>query len=81
MTQTVAIATKAVSKIRGLRWYICALLFFVTFINYVDRVSLGAMAPLLKDAIGWDDAEFGWINFAFQAAYALMMASRGAGSS
>ena len=72
MTQPVAFATKAVSKIRGLRWYICALLFFVTFINYVDRVSLGAMAPLLKDAIGWDDAEFGWINFAFQLSYAAM---------
>jgi MFS transporter, ACS family, aldohexuronate transporter len=72
MTQTVAIATKAVAKIRGLRWYICALLFFVTFINYVDRVSLGAMAPMLKEAIGWDDAQFGWINFAFQLSYAAM---------
>lgn len=56
----------------NLRWGICALLFFVTFINYVDRVSLGAMAPVLKQAIGWDDAEFGWINFAFQLAYAGM---------
>ena len=72
MTQAVSIAAKAASKIRGLRWYICALLFFVTFINYVDRVSLGAMAPLLKTAIGWDDAEFGWINFAFQLSYAAM---------
>jgi ACS family hexuronate transporter-like MFS transporter len=67
-----SVATKAVGKIRGLRWYICALLFFVTFINYVDRVSLGAMAPVLKKHIGWDDAEFGWINFAFQLAYAGM---------
>src|ERR671918_1044307 len=66
-----AVAASA-RKIPHLRWYICALLFFVTFINYVDRVSLGAMAPLLKDAIGWDDAEFGWINFAFQLSYATM---------
>jgi ACS family hexuronate transporter-like MFS transporter len=58
--------------IRGLRWYICGLLFLVTFINYVDRVSLGAMAPLLQKSIGWDDAEFGWINFAFTLSYALM---------
>ncbi len=72
MTQAVAIATNAVGKIKGLRWYICALLFFVTFLNYVDRVSLGAMAPLLKKEIGWDDAEFGWINFSFQLSYALM---------
>jgi len=59
-------------KIRGLRWYICALLFLVTFINYVDRVSLGALAPLLQTSIGWDDAEFGWINFCFALAYAAM---------
>ncbi len=72
MTQAVAFVGNAVGKIRGLRWYICALLFFVTFINYVDRVSLGAMAPLLKQQIGWDDAQFGWINFSFQLAYALM---------
>jgi ACS family hexuronate transporter-like MFS transporter len=27
---------------------------------------------VLKEAIGWDDAEFGWINFAFQLSYAAM---------
>jgi MFS transporter, ACS family, aldohexuronate transporter len=59
-------------KIRGLRWYICALLFLVTFINYIDRVSLGALAPLLQQNIGWDDAEFGWINFSFALSYAVM---------
>jgi|CXWL01.1.fsa_nt_gi ACS family hexuronate transporter-like MFS transporter len=72
MTRSVSSTIQAPAKIRGLRWYMCALLFFVTFINYVDRVSLGAMAPVLKQAIGWDDAEFGWINFAFQLAYAGM---------
>jgi ACS family hexuronate transporter-like MFS transporter len=59
-------------KILGLRWYICGLLFLVTFINYVDRVSLGALAPMLQTTIGWDDAEFGWINFCFALAYAGM---------
>jgi ACS family hexuronate transporter-like MFS transporter len=63
---------KAPMQIRGLRWYICGLLFLVTFINYVDRVSLGALAPLLQTSIGWDDAEFGWINFCFALAYAGM---------
>jgi MFS transporter, ACS family, hexuronate transporter len=59
------------TTIRGLRWYICGLLFLVTFVNYVDRVSLGAMAPLLQKEIGWDDAQFGWINFSFALSYAL----------
>jgi MFS transporter, ACS family, hexuronate transporter len=65
-------AAKSPITIVGLRWYICALLFLVTFINYVDRVSLGALAPLLQQSIGWDDAEFGWINFCFALAYAAM---------
>jgi ACS family hexuronate transporter-like MFS transporter len=65
------------SKIPHLRWWICSLLFFITFINYVDRVSLGAMAPLLKAKIGWDDAEFGLINFSFQLSYAVMFVVAG----
>jgi hypothetical protein len=33
--------------LRGVRWYVCALLFFVTAINYVDRVSLGPATAAL----------------------------------
>jgi ACS family hexuronate transporter-like MFS transporter len=64
--------------LRGLRWYICALLFVVTAINYVDRVSLGAMSEkVLRPAIGWDDAEFAWINLSFQLSYAVMFVFAG----
>jgi MFS transporter, ACS family, hexuronate transporter len=65
-------------KISNLRWYICGLLFLVTFINYVDRVSLSAMnEKVLKPAIGWDDAQFGWVNFCFSVSYGLMFAFAG----
>ncbi len=64
-------------KTIGLRWQMAGLLFLVTFINYVDRVSLGSMAPLLKREIGWDDAQFGWINFCFALSYALMFPAAG----
>jgi ACS family hexuronate transporter-like MFS transporter len=65
-------------KLKHLRWYICGLLFLVTFINYIDRVSLGAMnEEVLRPAIGWNDAEFGWVNFSFTFAYALMFAAAG----
>ena len=55
------------------RWYICGLLFFATTVNYVDRQVLGLLKPLLEKELGWSEAEYGWIVFAFQAAYALMM--------
>lgn len=55
------------------RWVICALLFFATTINYIDRQVLGILATdaNFKNAIGWNEAEYGYVNTAFQAAYAL----------
>jgi len=48
------------------------LTWLLSYLQCERDVTLGAVAPLLKDAIGWDDAEFGWINFAFQLSYAAM---------
>ncbi len=56
-----------------LRWYICGLLFFATTISYVDRQVLGLLKPLLEQELHWREADYGWIVFAFQLAYALMM--------
>ncbi|HTK76472.1 MAG TPA: MFS transporter, partial [Gemmataceae bacterium] len=53
------------------RWVICALLFFATTVNYIDRNVLGVLAPELKETIGWTDTQYGDINAAFQFAYAV----------
>lgn len=55
------------------RWIICALLFFATTINYIDRQVLGILTTddTFKAAIGWNPVEYGWINTAFQGAYAI----------
>lgn len=53
------------------RWVICALLFFATTVNYVDRQVLGILAPELQHVIGWNEIEYGYIVTAFQGAYAL----------
>ena len=53
------------------RWTICALLFFGTTMNYVDRQVLGLLAPELQTKIGWTEVQYGYIVTAFQAAYAL----------
>jgi ACS family hexuronate transporter-like MFS transporter len=63
--------------VKGLRWYICGLLFLVTLINYIDRQTMGVLNPILKKDLGWDDAGFGWINFAFSLAYAIMFGVAG----
>ncbi len=53
------------------RWVICALLFFATTVNYVDRSVFGVLEPTLKDAIGWTATQFGDINAQFNLAYAI----------
>lgn len=56
-----------------LRWYICGLLFYATTVNYVDRQVLGLLEPVIARELHWSEADFGWVVFAFQGAYALMM--------
>jgi ACS family hexuronate transporter-like MFS transporter len=53
------------------RWTVCALLFFATTINYIDRQVLGILAPVLQKDIGWSEIDYGSIVTAFTAAYAL----------
>src|SRR5829696_2991377 len=69
----IAAAEGITGKVGRYRWVICALLFFATTINYVDRQVLGILATDegFKTTIGWNEAEYGYVNTAFQAAYAL----------
>jgi ACS family hexuronate transporter-like MFS transporter len=65
------VLTEAPTTTGRYRWTICALLFFATTINYMDRQILGIMAPVLQAEIHWSEADYGLIVTAFQAAYAL----------
>ncbi|MBA3784260.1 MAG: MFS transporter [Acidobacteria bacterium] len=53
------------------RWVICALLFFATTINYVDRQVLGILATPLQKELGWSESDYGFIATAFTGAYAV----------
>jgi ACS family hexuronate transporter-like MFS transporter len=59
--------------LRNLRWYVCGLLFWATTVNYIDRQVLGILKPVLARELGWNEANYGWVVFAFQCAYAVMM--------
>jgi len=69
----IAAVSEITEQIGRRRWLICALLFFATTINYVDRQVLGILTTDegFKATIGWNPVEYGWINSAFQAAYAV----------
>ena len=53
------------------RWAVCALLFFVITINYVDRQVIGVLKPIIEDEMGWSEVDYGNIVTAFQASYGL----------
>jgi MFS transporter, ACS family, hexuronate transporter len=62
---------QVMAKRGGFRWTICALLFFATTVNYVDRAVLGVLKPLLDQELGWSQVAYGHVVTAFQFAYAL----------
>jgi ACS family hexuronate transporter-like MFS transporter len=53
------------------RWWIAALLFASTTINYLDRQTLNVLAPSLKTEFHWTNSDFALIVMAFRAAYGL----------
>lgn len=55
------------------RWVICALLFFGLLINYIDRQILSLLKPILDEQLRWTNAQFGYVNSAFQVAYAISL--------
>jgi MFS transporter, ACS family, hexuronate transporter len=57
-------------RVSHFRWVICALLFFATTINYIDRQVIGVLKPTLQNELGWTETDYGNIVFAFQLAYA-----------
>ncbi len=67
-----ALRTESGARSR-VRWAVCGLLFFATTVNYIDRQVLGILKPVLESDLHWTEADFGWVIFAFQCAYALMM--------
>jgi MFS transporter, ACS family, hexuronate transporter len=59
------------TKIGNYRWVICALLFFATTINYVDRQILGYLKPTLEIEFNWTESDYANIVMIFAACYAL----------
>lgn len=60
-------------KIGKFRWTICALLFFATTVNYLDRQVLSLLQPLLAEKFGWSNTDYANIAAVFQFTYAISM--------
>ena len=71
MSAPVAVYEAASPRMTSVRWTVCALLFFATTVNYIDRQILALIKELLDHDLGWTNEQFGLVNSAFQGAYAV----------
>jgi len=64
------------NKMTNYRWVICAMLFFATTVNYLDRQVLSLTFPGeggIQQEFHWTDAQYGTITAWFSLAYAFFM--------
>jgi len=59
------------TKTRSLRWWIGAMLFASTTINYMDRQTLSLLAPYLKVSYHWTNTDYVNLVIAFRVAYSI----------
>ena len=62
------------SKMTNYRWVICAMLFFATTVNYLDRQVLSlTWDEFIKPEFHWDESHYGKITSIFSIVYAICM--------
>ena len=59
-------------KLRGMRWWIVAMIVLGTIVNYLSRNTLGVLAPVLKSELGFTTEQYSYVVGAFQLAYTVM---------
>jgi len=74
---TKAIAPGTSFQLPGLRWWIVGLVFLATLINYIDRLTLSVLAPVITKDLGLSNTEFGGIVVWFLLAYTISQAASG----
>jgi MFS transporter, ACS family, hexuronate transporter len=53
----------------GLRWWIAGLVFLATLINFLDRLTISVLAPVITAQLGLTNLQFASINTWFLVAY------------
>jgi ACS family hexuronate transporter-like MFS transporter len=72
-----ATTSEAGFKVPGLRWWIVGLIFLATLINYIDRLTISVLAPVITRDLGLTNTEFGGIITWFLLAYTISQSLSG----
>src|SRR5579871_2924561 len=71
MASSPSVTSTPAGPIAHLRWWIAALLFASTIINYIDRQSLSLLAPFLSKEYHWSNADYATLLISFRVAYSI----------
>jgi ACS family hexuronate transporter-like MFS transporter len=55
--------------VRGLRWWIAGLIFLATLINFIDRLTISILGPVITTRLGLTNLQFASITTWFLVAY------------
>ncbi len=55
----------------GLRWWIAGLIFLATLINFLDRLTISILGPVITTQLGLSNLQFASITTSFLVAYTL----------
>lgn len=69
--------TATANKTGNYRWTICALIFFATTVNYLDRAVISLLKSNLSDEFKWNDGDYANIEIAFKIAYSIGLLGAG----
>lgn len=58
-------------KLRHLRWWIIGLVFLATLINYIDRLTVSVLAPVITQALSLSALEYAGVSTWFLLAYTI----------
>jgi ACS family hexuronate transporter-like MFS transporter len=62
---------------RNLRWVIIGLIFLATLVNYLDRLTISVLAPVITKELRLTNLQFAWLGTWFLLAYTISQALSG----
>ncbi len=69
--------TLASAKMSKYRWTVCALIFFATTINYIDRSVISFLKSTFTTQLGWTDGDYTDVEITFKIFYAIGLLGAG----
>lgn len=69
--------TPVSAKMSKYRWTVCALIFFATTINYIDRSVISFLKSTFTTQLGWTDGDYTDVEITFKIFYAIGLLGAG----